>query len=122
MLDKGDIEGHLINIRKLVALDITLHGPRFTMVEFGLGTPAIIAVGLLLMLASSTFLLGLYLLLTRIDYLPILAYAIVLVRNGSAEKEVSYGLSHDKHHNRKYSIQQLLIFLPIAVFLIAILQ
>jgi hypothetical protein len=33
----------LIDIRKLVALDITLHGPKFIMIEFGLGTPAIIA-------------------------------------------------------------------------------
>ena len=35
----------LINIRKLVALDITLHGPKFIIIELGLGTPAIIAMG-----------------------------------------------------------------------------
>ena len=34
-----NVEDHLINIRKLVALDIALHVPRFIMVEFGLGTP-----------------------------------------------------------------------------------
>jgi hypothetical protein len=105
-----------------VALDINLHGPRFIIVEFGVGTPAIITVGLLLMLGSSAFLLGLYILLTGIDYLPLLAYAIVLIRNHTAEKEFSYGLSQDKHYNRKYSIQQLMIFLPAVILLIAVIQ
>ncbi len=117
-----DREGRLISIRKLAALDISLHYPKLIIVEFGLGTPTIIAVGLLLILGSSAFLLGLYLLLTGINYLPLLAYAIVLVRSRSAENEAAYGLSHDKHYNRKCSIQQLLIFLPTAVLLIAITQ
>jgi len=73
------------------------------------------------MLASSTFFLGLYIFLTGINYLPLLVYAIVLVRIHNAENEVSYGLSHDKHYNRKYSLQQLMIFLP-TVLLIAIMH
>ncbi len=119
MVIKNAQKERLIDIRKLVALDITLHGPKFIMIEFGLGTPAIIAVGLLLMLAGTTFLLGLYLLLTGINYIPLLTYAIVLVKSNTSEKEVSFGLAHDKHYNRKYSIQQLLIFLPLAILLIA---
>jgi hypothetical protein len=80
MIQMYDTEDLLINVRNLVALDITLHGQRFILVEFGLGTPAIIIVGLLLISASSVPLLGLYLLLTGINYLPLLAYATVLVR------------------------------------------
>lgn len=105
-----------------MALYINLHGPRFIIVEFGVGTPAIITVGLLLMLDSSAFLFGFYILLTGIDYLPLLAYALVLVRSHTAEKEVSYGLSQDKHYNRKYSVQQLMIFLPTVILLVAIMQ
>ena len=52
------MEGRLINVRRLVALDITLHGPRFIAIEFGLGTPAIIAVGIFLAVRGP-FLLGL---------------------------------------------------------------
>jgi hypothetical protein len=115
-------EGRLINIRKLVALDITLHSPRFILIEFGVGTPVIILVGLWIMLTSTVFILGLYLLLTGINYMPALLYAIVLAGSGSAKIEVEYGLAHNKHYVRKYSLQQLMIFIPLAVLLIAIAQ
>ncbi len=32
-------EGKLFNVRRLVALDMGLHGPRFILIEFGLGVP-----------------------------------------------------------------------------------
>lgn len=50
----------LISVRKLVAGDITLHGPRFILIEFGLGTPAMMLFGLWLMLSRFVFALGLY--------------------------------------------------------------
>jgi hypothetical protein len=115
-------EGRLINIRKLVALDITLHGPRFILIEFGVGTPAIILVGLWLMLTSSVFILGLYLFLTGINYVPLLLYAVVIARKGSAQTEVEQGLAQNKHYVRKYSLQQLLIFVPLAILIIAVGQ
>jgi hypothetical protein len=113
------MEGKIINVRKLIALDITLHGGKFILVEFGIGTPAIITVGLVLMFASS-FLLGSYLFLTGINYVPLLVYAIIITKAKDAEKEVAYGLAHDKHYNRKYSLQQLLIFIPLAILFLAI--
>jgi hypothetical protein len=115
------LEGKLINIRKLVALDITLHGSKFILAEFGIGTPAIVAVGLGLMF-NGVFLLGLYLFLTGINYIPLLIYAIHIVRAKTAANEVADGLAQDKHYNRKYSIQQLMIFIPLAVVLLSIFQ
>jgi len=109
-------------VRKLVALDIVLHGPRFIMIEFGVGTPAMLAVGLWLMSGSPAYALGLYLLLAGLNYIPLLIYAVLIVRGGSARRETEYGLSHDRHYVRKYSTQQLLLFVPLAVLVLAIAQ
>ena len=115
------MEGRVINVRKLVALDITLHGPRFIILEFGVGTPAILAVGGFLA-ATGQLVLGVYLLLTGINYVPLLVYAALIVRAGHGRREVADGLSQDRHYVRKYSTQQLLIFVPFAVFLLAAAQ
>jgi hypothetical protein len=115
------MEGRLINIHKLVALDIRLHGPLFILIEFGAGTPLIIAFGLWLML-NNAFFLGLYILLTGINYVPLLIYAIIFARDKTANREVEYELSHYKHYIRKYSIQQFLIFIPLLILLLAIIQ
>jgi hypothetical protein len=109
-------------VRKLVALDIVLHGPRFIMIEFGVGTPAILAFGLWLMSGSLGYLLGVYLLLTGLNYVPLLIYAVLVVRGNSARRETEYGLAHDRHYVRKYSTQQLLLFVPLAVLILAIVQ
>lgn len=115
------MEKGIISIRKLVALDITLHGPRFIMIEFGIGTPLIIGFGLWLMLTGS-FIWGLYILLTGINYIPLLMYAIVFAQDKTYKKEVGYELSHYKHYVRRYSIQQFLIFIPLLILLLAIIQ
>jgi hypothetical protein len=73
------MDGKVINVRKLVALDIVLHGPKFILTEFGVGTPTILAVGLWLVFTNA-FLLGLYLFFTGINYVPLLIYAIVIAR------------------------------------------
>ena len=109
-------------VRKLVALDIVLHGPRFITIEFGVGTPAILAVGLWLMSGSLAYAMGIYLLLAGLNYIPLLIYAVLIIRGGSARQETEYGLSHDRHYVRKYSIQQLLLFVPLAVLFLAMVQ
>ncbi len=115
------MEGRLINVRRLVSLDITLHGPRFILAEFGIGTPAILAVGVAL-LEDGPWQLGLYLLLTGVNYLPLLAYALLTVRNGTAEMDVRDELAQDRHYVRKYSIQQLMVFVPFALVFLAFIQ
>jgi len=121
LAERTRVEGRVINVRKLVALDITLHGPRFITIEFGVGTPAILAVGGFLA-ATGQPILGVYLLLTGINYFPLLVYAVLIARAGTARDEVAGGLSQDKHYVRKYSTQQLLIFVPFAVILLAAAQ
>ena len=116
------MEGRIINVRRLVALDITLHGPRFILAEFGIGTPAIFIVGFLAYEGGDPFHLGLYLLLSGFNYIPLLAYAIVIVRRGAANQEVESELARNRHYVRKYSIQQLLIFIPFSVVLLAVVQ
>jgi len=91
------------------------------MIEFGVGTPAILAVGGFLA-ANGQLALGSYLLFTGINYLPLLFYAVLIARAGTANGEVAGGLSQDKHYVRKYSTQQLLIFVPLAVILLAAAQ
>jgi hypothetical protein len=115
------VEGRVINVRKLVALDITLQGPRFILIEFGVGTPAIFAVGGYLA-ATGQLVLGVYLLFTGINYIPALVYSILIVRAGTATSEVADGLSRDRHYVRKYSTQQLLIFIPFAIVVLAAAQ
>jgi len=115
------VEGRIINVRRLVALDITLHGPRFITIEFGVGTPAILAVGIGLILYGQ-LILGAYMFLTGVNYIPLLAYTVVIVRRGSAKAEVVDYMSEDKHYVRKYSTQQFLLFLPLVVFSLAIWQ
>ena len=115
------MEGRVIDIRRLVALDISLHGPRFIMIEFGVGTPAIIAFGLFV-IHTGQQVIGAYLLLTGINYVPLLTYAILIVRAGSAAREIEAGMAADRHYVRKYSTQQLMIFVPLLVLLLAVKQ
>jgi hypothetical protein len=118
------VEGRIIDVRRLVALDITLHGPRFIMIEFGVGTPIILAVGAFLAAGAAGFqlYLGLYLLATGINYVPVLIYAVLIVRAGTAKSEVADEMSANPHYVRKYGVQQLLIFVPFAIVLLAAVQ
>ena len=102
-------------------MDITLHGERFILAEFGIGTPAILAVGYYLLVVGPFF-LGLYLFLTGINYLPLLGYAIITVRRHSAKQDVEQEMSQNSHYVRKYSVQQLLIFVPFAILALAVAQ
>jgi hypothetical protein len=115
------MEGRVINVRKLIALDISLHGPRFIMIEMSVGTPAIMAFGLFLGYTGQLA-LGVYFLLTGINYIPLLAYAVVIVRAGTAAEEIKEGMSADRHYVRKYSTQQLMVFVPLAILLLAVEQ
>jgi hypothetical protein len=115
-------EGRLLIIRRLVAWDITLHGTRFILIEFGLGTAALILFGYWLMSTISGLFVGLYLFLVGINYLVLLVYAVIISSLGSAQGEVDPDLAHDKHFVRKYGLQQLLILVPFAVLVVTLIQ
>ena len=118
------VEGRIINVRRLVALDIFLHGPRFILIEFGVGTPAIIGFGAILAARTSglEFYLGVYLILTGVNYIPALAYAVIMSRAKSARSEIEAEMAANPHYVRKYSVQQLLIMVPFAVVILAAVQ
>jgi hypothetical protein len=115
----------LINIRKLVALDILLHGRPFILIEYGLG----ILLGFGLGLASQqiatglagsyvSLVLGFYLALIGVNYLPLLVYAVIISRKNSAQNEAESELQNKSKYNR----QQFLIFVPLLVLLVVVKQ
>ena len=114
----------VVNFRKLVALDIILHGRKFILLEFGLGTPFMFALGLhqLLYGLESGLLfsqvIGFYLILIGVNYVPILIYAVIIAWKDSAHLEAEAELDHKSRYNK----QQFLIFIPLLVFLIAVAQ
>lgn len=66
--------------------------------------------------------IGAYILLAGLNYAPLLAYAVAIVRAGTAKSEVAEDRATDRHYVRKYSTQQFLLFVPFAVLFLAILQ
>jgi hypothetical protein len=115
-------EERIINIRKLVAWNITLHGSRRILLEFGIGTPALIIFGTWLMSKTFSYALGLYVFLVGINFLVLLVYAIIIASWDSAEGEVNPDLARNKEFARKYGFQQLLILVPFAAPLITVIQ
>lgn len=119
-----------INIRKLAALDIVFHGPGLILAEFALGVVGCAAGGAY----SLSFyfrtanhpliaaLLGFVLPWIALNYVPLLLYAITIVKRESAELEVALELEHKGFYARKYTFQSALLLLPLVVPVLAIVQ
>ena len=115
----------LINIRKLAALDIAFHGPRFILVEFGLGVLLFGVCGLFTLIdgiflrhSIGEVIWAGYLLSLGINYVPLLRYAIVIASARSAKEEAAGEMAH----KAKYALQSLLLLVPLAVPALAIAQ
>src|SRR5262252_2722946 len=100
----------VINIRKLAALDIAFHGPKFILIEFALGVFGCAALGLFSIYFGifhspnhSLFVaaMGCFLLWVALNYVPPLIYAISIVRHNSAQQEVAYELAHKDRYASK---------------------
>jgi len=111
-------EGTFINIRKLAALDIALHGRLPITTEFIFGVFGIAIISILTL--SSNLILGVYLMFTAFNYVPILIYTLLIGKN--AKKEAKVEMSNLRYYGRKYSFQQLTIFIPLAIIILSILQ
>jgi len=57
-----------------------------------------------------------------VNYIPLLVYAIVLIRAGTARQEVAPELEHPQYSQRRYGIQQFLLMVPFAVLVLAVVQ
>jgi hypothetical protein len=128
---RAEFHERVINVRKLVELDIVFHGYRFILLEFGLGTPALIALGVFVLsravttsgsLSVGAIAFGAYALSLALNYLPLLLHAIDLARKRSAQSEVASELEERGRAARRYGTQQLLLLVPLAVFVLAIVQ
>jgi hypothetical protein len=80
-----------INVRKLAALDIVFHGSRLILAEFALGMVLCAIFGLWSFLSPihSPFMIviGCFLMWVALNYVPLLLYAISIVRRKSAQQE-----------------------------------
>ena len=112
----------MIDVRKLAAIDLHFLGPRIILAEFGLGVPIMLAlgilslrVGLLRTHALWQIVLGVYLLLLAVNYIPILWCAIDLTRHGNTAAELGDELRDKGAAMRKYRRQSLWLLVPLAV-------
>jgi hypothetical protein len=120
----------IITIRKLAALDIAFHGPKLILAEFAFGVVVPAALGVVSAYAGffgAHFnlwysLLGCCLLCIGLNYVPLLLYAISIARRKSAQEEVAFELAHKERYARKYSVQSLLLLLPLVIPVLAIYQ
>ncbi len=111
----------MISVRKLVALDMALHGRRFILLEFGVGTPAILLFGAWLILVGQS-LVGWYLTAVGVNYLPLLAYGIAMGSREAARSEVEEDMNRDKQFVRRYGTKQMLLVVPFVVAILALVQ
>ncbi len=121
----------IINIRKLAALDLVFHGPRRILAEFagtvvvsgGLGMYSLFAFIRNPNHPLLTIIIGLVLSWIALNYVPLLLYAISVVRSKSAQQEVAFELEHKDIYARKYTLQSLwLLLLPLAVPILSLVQ
>ncbi|HEX7262791.1 MAG TPA: hypothetical protein VF383_01310 [Candidatus Dormibacteraeota bacterium] len=121
----------LISIRKLAALDLVFHGPRFVLIEFG--GAVVLTFGLAVLSLRAAFshpgepviweiVLGILLASIGANYLPLLVHAASLIRSGTAREEVKNELEQSKLSQRRYGTQQFLLLVPFAILVIAVAQ
>ena len=129
---RNNTRERIINVRKLAALDIALHGAPLILVEFG----AAIAIGAVLGVwlistaiavsqgaALFRIVLGAYLLCVAINYVPLLLYGIAVALRRSARQEAAAELTEkDGRSARRYGAQSLLLILPLAIPALALAQ
>jgi len=120
----------IINIRKLAALDLVFHGSRFILIEFAAGVFLCGGAGAFALIGFArdaahplfTLIIGLVLSWIGLNYIPLLLYAINIVRRGSARQEVAFELAHKEFYGLKYTLQSLILILPLIVPVLTLVQ
>ncbi len=119
-----------ISVRKLAALDIVLHGARVIIAEFTLsvllgGIGGIFSLRAFLRDPSHPLAALVWASIfswIALNYLPLLLYALDIVRHNSAQQEVAFELEHKDIYVRKYTRQSLLLIFPLIIPVLAITQ
>ncbi len=121
----------IITIRKLAALDLVFHGSRLILTEFAgavIGCGSLGAWSLLAFFRNSShsifsLLIGLVLCWIALNYVPLLLYAIDIVRRKSAQQEVAFELERKDIYARKYTLQSVcLLLLPLTMPILSLVQ
>ena len=117
----------MINVRKLAALDIVFHGPKFILIEFALAVFICGSIGLLILHGANhsplMIILGSFFLGVSLNYIPLLLYSINIVKHKSAQQEVAYELEHKDSYAGKYTLQSIILLVtPLAMLLLAVYQ
>ncbi|HEV2218660.1 MAG TPA: hypothetical protein VGV88_13955 [Candidatus Dormibacteraeota bacterium] len=116
-----------LDVRRLAALDMAVHGKRFIVIEFGVGVAGCLILGALSVSAGRRsgvaweLLLGLGLLWIALNYVPLLIHAIDLARSGTARQEAANEIEHPELI-RRYTFRQLWILVPLAVVIMDVAQ
>jgi len=119
----------MIQVRKLVAVELTFLGPKFIFAEYALAVVVALIVGIL-SLRSGVFhthalwqtVLGVYLMFVALTYAVLLALAIAMAKRGDCRDEIVDELENKTATFRKYRWQSLWLLLPLAVPIAAIRQ
>lgn len=118
----------LVEMRKLVAVDMALHGRLFILVEFAVGVLLPLGLGVFFLLTSRAaspliwqlllVLLGLWSCGIAANYTPLLLHAVSIAKSGTVKAEGDPELPRV----RRYNVQQFVIFVPFLVAIVAIAQ
>ena len=115
-----------VKVRKLAAVDMAWLGTHIVVAEYMLGVVLPLALGIMSVRtglaapdpANWRTLIGAWLIAIAANYVPLLFYALALVRGGTVQEE---GLPELKHA-RRYGIQQAMILVPLLVVAVAFAQ
>jgi hypothetical protein len=116
----------MINIRKLAAIDMAWLGTRVIVAEYTLGVILPLILGLLSIrsgllgshLVGWAGVLGFWLVSIAVNYMPLLIYAMLIAKAGTAKEE---GLP-EYAHAKRYGVQQVIILVPFLVVILALMQ
>lgn len=117
----------MINIRKLAAVDIYIHGRVFVLIEFGvavllLGVSSVRQILREFSTHASAPLTHWYFASVAVNYIPLLVYAVAIAKKNSARADISADLVKGRKGLQKYSFQQLWLVVPFLVPIAALFQ
>jgi hypothetical protein len=115
----------VISLRKLAALEVFFLGPMFILAEYACGVLLSIALGAFVLYRSRSFpqiLLGIYLICLGVNYMPLLFYAVSVRDRLQAARAIEDELANTRKSMSRYRTQSLILLLPLAVPVLALMQ
>lgn len=106
----------MLDLRKLAAIDIAFLGPRFVIAEYACGAFLSVALGAFILFRSQSHwqvALGVYFLFLRINYAPMLRWAIEIRTKENTRAALGRELTDKRQAMSKYRRQSVVLFLPL---------